>query len=1110
MTCEFNECESKNMTDELDLEIVEGYRKALAQPMAVMFNSWDELWPGGFTQGVPMTPERVDKDFGSQRTIAQLIALDRTSNETVGYCSLLQHWRDKEAAYIGLLGVSPQALGKKVGKRLLLRCMEIATQKGFERVDLHTWAGNLRAVPLYKKMGLMWDPEGEGVHLRGYIPGILSHPLCTPFLSVHDAPLGWYEFQQRDLTQAPDDMQQNGMKVYSYSFQADSDMLHVTVDRYASAISGVDYTVDGQRLKVNARVKDHLVFCGIPSEYLFEVENGLAEPCSVSVQLEGFVGLHFHGSIEHSLVIPPNESTIIGVPFSLDATTPIFRKDFKSPVIKANLQINGKKAQLQTGLKIQSAAEIQMKFGHCRIVPSGKVEFPVTIQNNTKLSLVGAIHFHLPDAPISVTPVETAVKLKSEGVAGLTILVSTAPELSPGTYDIWASFQLQSSKDENVSLTTRRFRIPIFNIAEGNVAIGEDDRQRQIIVAGRDYFVELAREGGTVTIPYPFGSGGSLFLRGEIGPPFGLSPFRYAEQTVHVNQQATSTEIILSAEHFERPLLVETHVIFEKNSPVVQQETWVTNNGPESHTFQLRLIGQGGISVGAGKSILPLASGIVEDRLSSLLVSYPAISSNPGSFKETWVAATAPTFTRGQVWNPENVEEIRVGIGRIGGLGYRPVSLGSGEKRRISQVFYVSRAIDWNEVRRVWEEKVEQRIPLQNEERIPVETSSPMRITPPPIIIPHRDTIKRDYSFQYVSTSPQTGEFTIEPPSGWTASLRLQNVTASGTSVLVENVTDKNLPQLHLVLTPSKTIPDQFAIFTGQASWQIPVGERQSFPIVQLGSSNDVVEIIEEEDQGLTSFRISNGVLEFKVSADFGGCLYSLKNSLGTELLRTAFPTPTPNVFQQNYYGGWQPFVSAVDEEIFQATTNQEKMRVKTCEKGDIWKGVEIRWKGKLQPCCRGVDFALQYLTAPGSPLILTNWKIGNATTAPLRFLAFQSLDPAFNGDLSDTILRTKWGETITDLRGSPIPAAFMPDSNFTWLQRKLSNNEVVESTAFLNSGTQPSLLVLLTHEFSWIFSYYDLFLRAKEKCTLRSALFINPHDETHIEAIQQLLDDFI
>ena len=82
-----------------------------------------------------------------------------------------------------------------------------------------------------------------------------------------------------------------------------------------------------------------------------------------------------------------------------------------------------------------------------------------------------------------------------------------------------------------------------------------------------------------------------------------------------------------------------------------------------------------------------------------------------------------------------------------------------------------------------------------------------------------------------------------------------------------------------------------------------------------------------------------------------------------------------------------------------------------------------------------------------------------------------------------------------------------MPDSNFIWLQRNLTNNKDAESTALLNSGTQPSLLVLLTNELNWIFSYYDLFLRAKEKRTLRSALFVNPPDETHIEEIQRLLD---
>ncbi|MDO8055370.1 MAG: GNAT family N-acetyltransferase, partial [Candidatus Hermodarchaeota archaeon] len=683
------------MAEELDLEILEGYQKKLAAPMAAMFNSWDELWPGSFTQGVPYTPERVDCDYGSQRAITLLIAWDKKTKKAVGFCSLLQHWRDSEAAYIGTLGVSPHVLGKKVGKRLLLRSMEIAMQKGFQRLDLYTWAGNLRAVPLYKKIGLMWDPEEEGVHMRGYIPAILQHPLCAPFFSAHDAPHGWYEIQQRELTQAPDDFQHKGMKIYPYSFEFDSNELHVTVDRYASAISAIDAKVDGNRLKVATRLKDHLVFCGIPSEYILEIENGTNEAVSISVQLEGFSGLHFDGSTTHSVELQPNQSKIITVPFFLDSNAPLFRKDFKSPVITTNLVVNGKQSQLQTGMKIQPTAEIQTQFGPCRLVPEGKVAFPLTIRNNTSIPLEGIIRFQLPDAPLAITSSQEKLKIKSKGFTGVTMEITASSNLNPGTYDIWASLHLHTTKGREHTVTTRNFRIPVFNIPDGFVAIGEDDQQRHVVAIAKDYQVQLAREGGSVTITYPLGLGSSVFLRREIGPPFGLSPFRYAEQEVRIEQGESSTVVSLSATHFERPLLIDTRVTFNQFSPVVSQEIWVTNQGSESHTFQLRLMGPGGTSLQGGKSFIPLQSGIIEDRLTSLLTTYPAIPGNPEAFKETWIAAEFHSYASGQVWHPENVDEIHVALGRLTRLSYCSITLAPQEKRCLSRVWFVTKAADW-------------------------------------------------------------------------------------------------------------------------------------------------------------------------------------------------------------------------------------------------------------------------------------------------------------------------------------------------------------------------------------------------------------------------------
>ena len=134
-------------TEEIAIEICD-YTEEMASDVAEMWNTWDELWPGGFTQGVPYTADRVQKQFGKSDALAILIAIDNETKKPLGSCTMYAHWRDTEAAYIGTLGVSPAALGKKVGKKLLWESIERAAENGYTRVDLNTWAGNMIAVPL--------------------------------------------------------------------------------------------------------------------------------------------------------------------------------------------------------------------------------------------------------------------------------------------------------------------------------------------------------------------------------------------------------------------------------------------------------------------------------------------------------------------------------------------------------------------------------------------------------------------------------------------------------------------------------------------------------------------------------------------------------------------------------------------------------------------------------------------------------------------------------------------------------------------------------------------------------------------------------------------------
>jgi hypothetical protein len=245
------------------------------------------------------------------------------------------------------------------------------------------------------------------------------------------------------------------------------------------------------------------------------------------------------------------------------------------------------------------------------------------------------------------------------------------------------------------------------------------------------------------------------------------------------------------------------------------------------------------------------------------------------------------------------------------------------------------------------------------------------------------------------------------------------------------------------------------------------------------------------------------------VSPDFGGCLYSLKNQQGTELLCSAFPTPKPKIFIQNYHGGVQPVISGVDDDTFQAKTNLEKMDASPCTLGKIWKGVEVSWRSELQAICRGAEFKLKYLTAPGSPLILVDWHFNNTTSAPLRLFTALLMDLGFNGTVTQSIMQARWGKDFTEIRPSPTPAAFTPDTGVAWLRQDPSESEPPEGLALLTAGRRKTLLALHIGMAAWFGSFdANLWLRPGEERVQRSCLVVNPPSGEELEEIQRILHD--
>jgi len=238
-----------------------------AEGLAKLMNESEEGWPGGLTGGIPYTAERAKEWIERSSSFAPLVA--ELDGEIVGICTVTEHFEEKDSAYVEFLNVHPKHRGKGIGKALLLASIEETMKIGRKRLDLHTWGGNLLAVPLYKKTGFFWVPK-TNVYMQNYIPAILTHPLASKFFEKLDiSHPKWYNYFVRELTQKEDDFREKGMKIFPYEFEVEGRRLRVLVDREAREIMGVETP----ELAVECWVEEQEAPAGFSQRIRWRVEN---------------------------------------------------------------------------------------------------------------------------------------------------------------------------------------------------------------------------------------------------------------------------------------------------------------------------------------------------------------------------------------------------------------------------------------------------------------------------------------------------------------------------------------------------------------------------------------------------------------------------------------------------------------------------------------------------------------------------------------------------------------------------------------------------------------------------------------------------------------------
>ncbi len=207
------------------------YDESMAAAVTRMWHESADGWPPGFNCDSKTADYVADKHRDGSY-IHTTLAMD--GDRVVGYIRTRQYGGEPDAAYVAFVNVVTDMHGRGIGKRLLLDSIDRVTEAGYDRVDLDTWPGNIKAVPLYKKTGFLWVPDRD-VHMENYLPMLLRRPEVRELLGGEY----WYDhLVHESLDSAPDLHEtESGRRVYRYRIERDGRAVEAEVDLAGRCLS---------------------------------------------------------------------------------------------------------------------------------------------------------------------------------------------------------------------------------------------------------------------------------------------------------------------------------------------------------------------------------------------------------------------------------------------------------------------------------------------------------------------------------------------------------------------------------------------------------------------------------------------------------------------------------------------------------------------------------------------------------------------------------------------------------------------------------------------------------------------------------------------------------
>ncbi|MHA2304587.1 MAG: GNAT family N-acetyltransferase [Candidatus Hodarchaeales archaeon] len=989
--------------------------------LAEFFNSIDELWPGTFTQGIKYD-EKLARDFLVKRNALDTFVAFDPDDRLVGICSVHKRMEEKNVSYIGILGAHPNVLSKKYGKHLLLTAVDFSVNNGDFRQDLHTWASNMKAVPLYKKIGLQWVPD-TSVYMQNFIPAILQNSFCKPFFDRHP---NWYLNQKREVIQAPDENSYENMKVFYYNFEEEGDSLEVMIDRYSRSIAGIKRNIDGSTINLILKQENHELFAGIEQQINLLVDNQSTEELSLVISYEASKEITVKSSQE--IVTIPQRSEIINNSFIVKDTTSDTNINRKTPSVKCNILINGEFLTLEVGMRARQLVDIY-PVDSGMWLPTGSQEIPLHIQNRSESRIEGELLLWSNgniDIPNPIIP----LSLESEENIGILARIDCALDLDG---DIYATVFCQVKMNDSKS---RVFEVPLFISNSPGLTAGYQSDKKRVLLQNQYIRCTVHIEGARATIN---SSNETIMALGvptfDYGPPFGFSEFNQVEFDHQIINKSNAIRVKLSKEGQSKPNLI-FHRYFELSPGNHHISTWTEIENLGTTDDQVTTIFQPFFTQGVGQ---PLGNTVLAfDNQIMVTGPTPMWPAGKGDLPEgtekyePWICIETDDVayyhiyethestadpSRGKLTTLEkkiSIPALSSGHGGKSWLGYGLIG-------------------GWQKVREMAHFLVKKQILRTNGLDIKPKSFLSLDIPKEQLLLGNK-TSNITISLKSFRLMPFNGELSIIPPEGW----KINPPTYE-----ISNLNLTNPQEITCEIILPEDIP--YGLYECEFTFKstgVQKTHKKKFLVFDGSKKQVIADLPQIENKRLIS--VSNDSIEFTSSVDFAGSLVQITHNETTYLLSN-FPNIAPSLFFTKDPGGMINTVfAAPNDDLDDIKYLKEEYSVAKID-SELWSGVEYSTDIHERKSLKGLNVKVAYETLGGEVnIIRVRTTIHNPTTAPVKFISLSILTAGFNGSRNGVVSSIPIGSDLYRFtRENPAFMVGLGTENFSYFTLEKEENSL-------------------------------------------------------------------